>query len=96
MKIEIDVPDDLTDEESEIIRRGLQEKADEAIARVFQGVNGQVWAQLRKWKAQGVGRAEVFTNAELLAMHFGYDIGSAAHGFAVMMSGYPSDSCDES
>lgn len=84
--IEIQVPDDLPEDCVEILATCLQRQADEKLSHTFSQINNDVFNRLRACRAQGVGHGPVLTDAERLALAFGYSTGHAAESFAAMFA----------
>lgn len=82
--IRIEIPDDLTEECVEILTTCLQMQADEKLKHTFSQVNNEVFNLMRSCRSQGVGHGPVLTDAERLALAFGYSTGHVAESFAAM------------
>ena len=92
-QISIDVPDSLTSQQIEIIRIGLQEKANEAIEEVFGGsVVSEVFRLLREHREfTGQSTESLMTETERLRIAFGLGTGHLSGDFARSFSLHSSD-----
>jgi len=88
MKIEIEIPDDMTHDEIQTMRAGMQKEADEVIEKVY--VNGKQFRDhLRKIRAKTLCKWHTETDHEALARHFGLGPADPSEEFHLLFHGTP-------